>query len=281
MDGALEEELPLLARDGGFVRKGYYPPLDEIKEIKDDSHKLIVELQNKYAESTGISNLKIKYNNVIGYFIEVQSKFAAEMLENKEFIHRQSVLNASRFTTVELADLENKIRGAADKALAMEIEIFNNLVQDVTIASDDISRTAKALAELDVGAALSDLAVEKNYCRPVLDNSLVFDVADGRHPVVEEAIERDHAGAFVGNDCTLSDDDSLIWLLTGPNMAGKSTFLRQNAIIAVMAQMGSFVPCKSAHIGVIDKIFLASALRTIWRAAVRPLWLKWSKPPAF
>lgn len=255
MDGALEEELPLLARDGGFVRKGYYPPLDEIKEIKDDSHKLIVELQNKYAESTGISNLKIKYNNVIGYFIEVQSKFAAEMLENKEFIHRQSVLNASRFTTVELADLENKIRGAADKALAMEIEIFNNLVQDVTIASDDISRTAKALAELDVGAALSDLAVEKNYCRPVLDNSLVFDVADGRHPVVEEAIERDHAGAFVGNDCTLSDDDSLIWLLTGPNMAGKSTFLRQNAIIAVMAQMGSFVPCKSAHIGVIDKIF--------------------------
>ena len=135
--------MPLLARDGGFVRKGYYPPLDEIKEIKDDSHKLIVELQNKYAKSTGISNLKIKYNNVIGYFIEVQSKFAAEMLENKEFIHRQSVLNASRFTTVELADLENKIRGAADKALAMEIEIFNNLVQDVTIASDDISRTAK------------------------------------------------------------------------------------------------------------------------------------------
>lgn len=255
LDGALEEELPLLARDGGFVRKGYYPPLDEIKEIKDDSHKLIVELQNKYAESTGISNLKIKYNNVIGYFIEVQSKFAAEMLENKEFIHRQSVLNAARFTTVELADLENKIRGAADKALAMEIEIFNNLVQDVTIASDDISRTAKALAELDVGAALSDLAVKKNYCRPVLDNSLVFDVADGRHPVVEEAIERDHAGAFVGNDCCLSDDSSLIWLLTGPNMAGKSTFLRQNAIIAVMAQMGSFVPCKSAHIGVIDKIF--------------------------
>ena len=255
LERALDEELPLLARDGGFVRPGYYPALDEIKLLKDDSHKLIVELQNKYAESTGISNLKIKYNNVIGYFIEVQSKFAAEMLENKEFIHRQSVLNASRFTTVELADLENKIRGAADKALAMEIEIFNNLVQDVTIASDDISRTAKALAELDVGAALSDLAVEKNYCRPVLDNSLVFDVADGRHPVVEEAIERDHAGAFVGNDCTLSDDDSLIWLLTGPNMAGKSTFLRQNAIIAVMAQMGSFVPCKSAHIGVIDKIF--------------------------
>ncbi len=255
LDKALEEELPLLARDGGFVKKGYYPPLDEIKEIKDDSHKLILELQNKYAESTGIANLKIKYNNVIGYFIEVQSKFATEMLENKEFIHRQSVLNASRFTTVELSDLENKIRGAADKALAMEIEIFNNLVEDVSIASEDISRTAKALAELDVGAALSDLAVEKNYCRPVLDNSLVFEVEEGRHPVVEQSIEKENAGAFVGNDCSLSDDTSLIWLLTGPNMAGKSTFLRQNAIIAVMAQMGSFVPCKSARIGVIDKIF--------------------------
>lgn len=255
LDNALEEELPLLARDGGFIKKGYYPPLDEIKMIKEDSHKLILDLQNKYAENTGISNLKIKYNNVIGYFIEVQSKFSSDMLENKEFIHRQSVLNASRFTTVELADLENKIRGASDKALAMEIEIFSNLIEDIIIASEDISRTAKALAELDVAAALSDLAVEKNYCRPLLDESLVFDVVDGRHPVVEEAIERDHAGAFVGNDCRLSDDKSLIWLLTGPNMAGKSTFLRQNAIIAVMAQMGSFVPCKKAHIGVIDKIF--------------------------
>lgn len=252
---ALEDELPLLARDGGFIRKGYYPPLDEIKGLKDDSHKLIVELQNKYMASTGINNLKIKYNNVIGYFIEVQSKFATEILENKEFIHRQSVLNASRFTTVELSDLENKIRGAADKALAMEIELFNNLITDVKIASEDISRTAKALAELDVGAALSDLAVEKNYCRPLLDNSLVFDVTDGRHPVVEDSIEREHSGAFVGNNCCLSDDSSLLWLLTGPNMAGKSTFLRQNAIIAIMAQMGAFVPCKTAHIGVINKIF--------------------------
>lgn len=255
LNNALADELPLLARDGGFIKRGYYPPLDEIKEIKDDSHKLIVELQNKYIEATGISNMKIKYNNVIGYFIEVQSKFAAEMLENKDFIHRQSVLNAARFTTVELSDLENKIRGAADKALAMELELFNNLVQDVALAAEDISRTAKALAELDVGAALSDLAVEKNYCRPEIDDSLVFDVKEGRHPVVEAAIEKEHGGAFVGNDCGLGDDSSMIWLLTGPNMAGKSTFLRQNAIIAIMAQMGSFVPCKSAHIGVIDKIF--------------------------
>ena len=255
LEQALAEDLPLLARDGGFIREGFYPPLDEIKLLKNDSHKMIVELQNKYAEVTGISNLKIKYNNVIGYFIEVQSKFAPEMLENKDFIHRQSVLNATRFTTVELTELENKIRGAADKALAMELEMFDNLVKDVRLASEDISRTAKAMAELDVSSALADLAVEKNYCRPQIDDSLVFDVKEGRHPVVENAISKENAGAFVGNNCQLDDAHGRLWLLTGPNMAGKSTFLRQNSIIAIMAQMGSFVPCASAHIGVIDKIF--------------------------
>ena len=255
LEQALAEDLPLLARDGGFIREGFYPPLDEIKLLKNDSHKMIVELQNKYAEATGISNLKIKYNNVIGYFIQVQSKFAPEMLENKDFIHRQSVLNATRFTTVELTELENKIRGAADKALAMELEMFDNLVKDVRLASEDISRTAKAMAELDVSSALADLAVEKNYCRPQIDDSLVFDVKEGRHPVVENAISKENAGAFVGNNCQLDDAHGRLWLLTGPNMAGKSTFLRQNAIIAIMAQMGSFVPCASAHIGVIDKIF--------------------------
>ena len=255
LEQALAEDLPLLARDGGFIREGFYPPLDEIKLLKNDSHKMIVELQNKYAKVTGISNLKIKYNNVIGYFIEVQSKFAPEMLENKDFIHRQSVLNATRFTTVELTELENKIRGAADKALAMELEMFDNLVKDVRLASEDISRTAKAMAELDVSSALADLAVEKNYCRPRIDDSLVFDVKEGRHPVVENAISKENAGAFVGNNCQLDDAHGRLWLLTGPNMAGKSTFLRQNAIIAIMAQMGSFVPCASAHIGVIDKIF--------------------------
>ena len=251
---ALSDNLPLLARDGGFIRQGYYPALDEIKLLKEDSHKLILELQNKYATSTGISHLKIKYNNVIGYFIEVPSKHSTEMLEKVEFIHRQSVLNAARFTTVELSELENKIRGAADKALAMELEIFDNLVQEIMLAADDIQRTAKALGELDVGAALADLALEKHYCRPVVDESLDFEVENGRHPVVEYAIEREHNGSFVGNNCKLGEQN-YIWLLTGPNMAGKSTFLRQNAIIAVMAQMGAFVPADKAHIGVINKIF--------------------------
>lgn len=255
LNKALDDDLPLLARDGGFIRPGYYPPLDEIKHIKNDSHKMLADMQARYAADTGISQLKIKYNNVIGYFIETPSKFAAEMLENKTFIHRQSVLNAIRFTTVELTELENKIRGAEDKALAMEIELFNQMVDDVIRLSDDISHTAKALAELDVAAALADLSLERNYCRPVVDESLMFEVREGRHPVVEASIGKEHSGAFVGNDCVLDEDGGKIWLLTGPNMAGKSTFLRQNAIIAIMAQMGCFVPARSARIGVINKIF--------------------------
>ncbi len=254
LKNALLEELPLLARDGGFIKQGYYPPLDEIKELQNDSHQVILALQGKYAEQTGISNLKIKYNNVIGYFIEVPSKFATEMLENTAFIHRQSVLNAARFTTVELTELESKIRGAAEKSLAMELELYNNFVTDVLAMSDSISQTAKALGEIDVLLSLANLAVENNYCRPQIDDSLIFEVEEGRHPVVENAIQKEHSGAFVGNNCYLNESDR-IWLLTGPNMAGKSTFLRQNAIIAVMAQMGAYVPCKKAHIGLINKIF--------------------------
>ena len=255
LERALADELPLLARDGGFIREGYYPPLDEIRRVKNNSQQIILQLQEKYAAATDIPNLKIKYNNLIGYFVEVPAKFATRMLENKDFIHRQSVLNAVRFTTVELTEIENEIRGAGEKLLATELELFNKLVTEVRIAADDISRTAKALAELDVGAALADLAAEKNYCRPEIDDSFCFDVEDGCHPVVEASLAREHGGAFVGNDCRLGGDYSNIWLITGPNMAGKSTFLRQNAIIAVMAQIGSFVPAKRARIGVVNKLF--------------------------
>lgn len=255
LERALADELPLLARDGGFIREGYYPPLDEIRRVKNNSQQIILQLQEKYAAATDIPNLKIKYNNLIGYFVEVPAKFATRMLENKDFIRRQSVLNAVRFTTVELTEIENEIRGAGEKLLATELELFNKLVTEVRIAADDISRTAKALAELDVGAALADLAAEKNYCRPEIDDSFCFDVEDGRHPVVEASLAREHGGAFVGNDCRLGGDYSNIWLITGPNMAGKSTFLRQNAIIAVMAQIGSFVPAKRARIGVVNKLF--------------------------
>lgn len=250
-----EENLPLLARDGGFVAKGYSSELDATRSMRDEGHKFIMNLQGKYASETGIDALKIKYNNVVGYFIEVPNKLAPQLLDKPEFIHRQSVLNAVRFTTGELTDLENKIRSAADRALAMEISIFEDITRKIMLAADDICRTANALAELDIGAALADLALENNYCRPELDNSLAFEVIEGRHPVVENALKRSNEGVFVGNDCVLNGESSRIWLLTGPNMAGKSTFLRQNAIIAIMAQIGSYVPAKSAHIGVVNKVF--------------------------
>ena len=250
-----DDNLPLLPRDGGFVAEGYSPELDATRAMRDEGHQFIMNLQGKYIKETQIDALKIKYNNVVGYFIEVPNKYATQMLEKPEFIHRQSVLNAVRFTTAELTELENQIRGAADRALAMELEIFEDISRQIMLSADDISRTAGALAELDIGSALADLALENNYCRPQLDNSLVFEVKDGRHPVVENSIKRNNEGAFVGNDCNLDGENNRIWLLTGPNMAGKSTFLRQNAIIAIMAQIGSFVPAKSAHIGVINKVF--------------------------
>ena len=249
------ENLPLLARDGGFIAANYSPELDAMRDLRDKGHSYIIDLQNKYAKETGIEHLRIKYNNVIGYFIEIPNKNAAQLLSDPTYIHRQSVLNAARFTTAELTELENNIRGADEKVLAMELEIYDNLVRDVLISADEIMRISGAISELDVGAGIADLAVENNYCRPVLDNSLDFEIVEGRHPVVETALKKVNDGAFVGNDCSLNVDNNRIWLITGPNMAGKSTFLRQNAIIAIMAQTGCYVPAASAHIGVVDKVF--------------------------
>ena len=247
-------ELPLLARDGGFIRKGFSPELDALRDLRDEGQSYIKKLEDKYIVQTEIEHLKIKYNNVVGYFVEVPAKEAKQLLNNPEFIHRQSVLNAARFTTVELTELENNIRSASERFLAMEMVVYENLVRDVMVESGDISDTATGLAELDIGAGLAELALENNYCRPKLDNSLIFNIEDGRHPVVENAMRHDGDGVFIGNNCNL-DKENRIWLLTGPNMAGKSTFLRQNALIAIMAQSGSFVPAKSAHIGVVDKVF--------------------------
>lgn len=249
------EDLPTFARDGGFIRDGYHSALDELHHLQCNSQSLIENLEKNYAAALNISNLRIRYNNVLGYYIEVPAKSTTEVLQNPKFIHRQSVLNAARFVTVELTDLEKKVREAKDKSVAMEVELYEKLVEDILCLSDEISVTVSAFAELDIASALADLAVEKKYCRPVVDTSTAFEVTDGRHPVVENAIEKSHEDAFVSNNCSLNGTNNRIWLLTGPNMAGKSTFLRQNAIIAIMAQMGSYVPCSSAHIGLIDKVF--------------------------
>ena len=249
------KDFPQFARDGGFIAPGFSPELDEARRMRDEGHQYILNLQGKYVQKTGIEHLKIRYNNVVGYFLEVPSKNAKQLLDDPEFIHRQSVLNATRFTTMELTDLENQLRSATDRALAMELEIYEKLVRDVLVEADAIIASSEAVALLDVAAALADLALENDYCRPCLDDSLAFDIEGGRHPVVENALRRSADEKFVSNNCHLNVENNRIWLITGPNMAGKSTFLRQNAIIAVMAQAGSFVPAKSAHIGIVNKLF--------------------------
>ena len=255
---ALETDPPMLARDGGFIARGYFKKLDELKTLKDESRRLIAGLQSKYQKDTGIDGLKIKFNNVLGYFIEVTSKHGDKMMalkdkENSPYIHRQTMANAVRFTTTELAELERDMSSAGEKSLAIELEIFDELTAECVAVSEEIGSRARAIATLDMVSALAQLASENNYTRPKLDDSLTFDLKGARHPVVETALKKSHE-SFVPNDCTLNPDDHL-WLLTGPNMAGKSTYLRQNALIAILAQTGSFVPAASAHIGIIDRVF--------------------------
>jgi len=253
---ALAPELPALTRDGGVIAAGYHAALDEQRSLRDDSRRLIVNLQAKYAGETGIASLKVRHNNVLGYYIEVTPANAGKIPTGTgaRFIHRQTLASAVRYATVELGELEGRIVRAADRALAIELELFADLVGEVAARTDGIARAARALAALDVSTALARLAVERRYVRPRIDASLAFEIEGGRHPVVEAALEAAHRPAFVPNGCTLGPDNRL-WLLTGPNMAGKSTFLRQNALIAILAQTGAFVPAESAHIGAVDRLF--------------------------
>ncbi|MBX3597568.1 MAG: DNA mismatch repair protein MutS [Rhizobiaceae bacterium] len=260
---ALGEELPLLKRDGGFVRAGYDAELDEMRALRDESRRVIAGMERDLIEETGIRSLKIRHNNVLGYYIEVSANNQSALNGTDEakgrFIHRQTMANAMRFTTTELAELETKIANAADRALGIEQRVFDKLTAEAVANAQSIRAGAEAIAVLDVSAALAILAQAENYCRPKVDSSLAFQIERGRHPVVEQALRRSAQAPFVANDCNLSpsgnDRNGAIWLLTGPNMGGKSTFLRQNALIAIMAQMGSFVPAQSAHIGVVDRLF--------------------------
>jgi len=253
---ALADELPVYARDGDFIAAGYTPELDELRTLRDESRKLIASLQAGYAAETGVANLKIRHNNVLGYFIEVPAKQADKVASGPEdpFIHRQTMANQVRYTTVELGELEGKIARAAEQALALELNLFEDLLGEVTGRADPIALAAQSLAGLDVASALAQLALERRYCRPKLDGTTAFEITGGRHPVVEAALEAGHESAFVANDCELGEEGRL-WLLTGPNMAGKSTFLRQNALTAILAQAGCFVPADAAHIGVVDRLF--------------------------
>ena len=260
LDDALIAEPPLLLRDGGFIATGYDAALDEARTLRDEGRSVIAGLQADYAAQTGIPSLKIKHNNVLGYFIETTATHADKMLSpplSDSFIHRQTTASAVRFTTVPLSEMETKILNAGAHALEIEKRLYTSLTEAVLAAAPQISATAAALATFDLAAALADLARGENWIRPQIDSSQVFDIQGGRHPVVEQALRRQGKGGFVANDCALArpDSEAAIWLLTGPNMAGKSTFLRQNALIALLAQMGSFVPATSARIGIVSQLF--------------------------
>ena len=260
--GALRDDLPHLKRDGGFVRAGCRADLDEALQLRDDSRRIIASLQSNYATETDIRALRIKHNNVLGYFIEVGANAADRLFApplNARFIHRQTLATAVRFTTGALTDLEAKVAGAGERALAIELEVFAALVAEVAGAAPAIRAVAEALAILDVASSLAVLAEAEDYARPIVDTSFAFRVVGGRHSVVEQALRHDSKSAFIANDADLGSGEGgaagRIWLVTGPNMAGKSTFLRQNALIAILAQIGSYVPAKSAHIGIVDRLF--------------------------
>ncbi len=249
---ALAADLPLAARDGGFIQPGYHAGLDELKTLRTEGFGMLARLERRYADETGVASLKVRHNNIIGHHVEVPGKQADRL--DERFIHRQTMANSARYTTTELIELAGRITGAADRTLALELELFEDLVKEAVARAPEIAAAARALAALDVAAALAELAVSARWTRPAVDTSTAFDVRGGRHPVVEAALVASRAGAFVANDCDLGDGNRL-WLITGPNMAGKSTFLRQNAVIAVLAQMGSFVPADHARIGVVDRLF--------------------------
>ncbi len=258
---ALQDDVPVLARDGNFIKAGWSAELDQLKTLRDESRKVIAGLQAQYAQRADVPNLKIKHNNVLGFFIEVTPKYADKMLNmgpDSPFIHRQTLVSGVRFTTTELAEIDAKISGAADKALAIEQAVLTQFLERLNHEADRVRDMAAALAALDVACGAAVWARDNKACRPVVDMSLRFDIKAGRHPVVEAALSKAANHPFTPNDCRLDSagaQGARLTLITGPNMAGKSTYLRQNAVMFILAQSGFFVPADAAHIGVADQLF--------------------------
>ncbi len=258
---ALAEQLPLIKRDGGFVRERYEAALDETRNLRDASRLVVAAMQARYADDSGIKGLKIRHNNVLGYFVEVTAQHGDKLMSpplNATFIHRQTLAGQVRFTTAELGEIEAKIANAGERALNLELEIFDRLCAMALAASDELARRGARLRHARCRDRAGPARDNDNYVRPEVDGSLSFAIEGGRHPVVEQALKRD-GQPFIANTCDLSpgpaQQSGQIWLITGPNMAGKSTFLRQNALIALLAQIGSFVPAARARIGVVDRLF--------------------------
>ena len=249
---AFVDPCPVQTRDGNFIAEGFHPPLDALRELRRDGKQVIARLQARLAEETGIASLKIKFNNVLGYFIEITQSHAAKV--PPAFIHRQTMSGALRYTTVELNELARRIIEAEARSKETELTLLADLSAQVLAQHSAIHAAAQVMARLDVAAALAELAATDHYVKPHLVNEPVFEVTAGRHPVVEQARRKAGESAFIGNDCQM-EEHTRLWLLTGPNMAGKSTFLRQNALMIILAQAGAYVPAEAARIGLVDKLF--------------------------
>ncbi len=250
IERSITEEPPLTLHDGGILKEGYNEEVDRLRKAKTDGKSWLADLEAKEREKTGIKNLKIKYNKVFGYYLEVTNSF--KDLVPDYFTRKQTLANAERFITPELKELEDVILGAEDKLIVLEYELFREVRQKVADEVVRIQKTAKAVAQIDVFASLATVAEQNNYCRPKLNEKGLIDIKDGRHPVVERMIQNE---MFVANDTYLDNGSNCVSIITGPNMAGKSTYMRQSALIVLMAQIGSFVPAKSAKIGIVDRIF--------------------------
>ena len=250
IERSIAEEPPLTLHDGGILKEGYNEEVDRLRKAKTDGKSWLADLEAKEREKTGIKNLKIKYNKVFGYYFEVTNSF--KDLVPDYFTRKQTLANAERFITPELKELEDVILGAEDKLIVLEYELFREVRQKVADEVVRIQKTAKAVAQIDVFASLATVAEQNNYCRPKLNEKGLIDIKDGRHPVVERMIQNE---MFVANDTYLDNGSNRVSIITGPNMAGKSTYMRQSALIVLMAQIGSFVPAKSAKIGIVDRIF--------------------------
>ena len=247
---AIREEPPIAMKEGNIIRDGYNEEVDKLRRAKSDGKDWLAKLENDEREKTGIKNLRIKYNKVFGYYLEVTNSY--KDLVPEYYTRKQTLANAERYITPELKELEDMILGAEDKLYALEYELYTEVRETVAAEVERIQQTAKAVAALDVFASLALVAERNNYVRPKINEKGVIDIKEGRHPVVERMIPND---MFIANDTYLDDKKHRISIITGPNMAGKSTYMRQTALIALMAQVGSFVPAKSANIGISDRIF--------------------------
>ena len=247
---AICDEPPFSVREGGFIRDGYNEEVDRLRHILKGGKGVITEMEAREKEKTGIRTLKIGYNKVFGYYIEVSNSFKDQV--PADYIRKQTLVNGERYITQELKDLEHSILTASDRVTALEYELFTSLRQEISAAAPRIQASAAAVAEIDALTSLAVVAVRNNYCRPEVDESGVIEIREGRHPVVEQVLKD---SLFVPNDTFMGEKEERVAIITGPNMAGKSTYMRQVALIVLLAQMGSFVPAKYARIGVVDRIF--------------------------